>query len=137
MSKQNGVSNKTDIILLRMLAIDEYAVKSLEAIEAKDSERSIFSVILFPFGEVSNNRRQLIDTFNQAAEVMEVQLKRLVRLSPADGNERPTICQISMATAASIDLNELEEQLGVIHDIVTREQHQNKRQTDELVGKCL
>jgi len=136
-SKQNGVSNKTDIILLRMLAIDEYAVKSLEAIEAKDSERSIFSVILFPFGEVSNNRRQLIDTFNQAAEVMEVQLKRLVRLSPADGNERPTICQISMATAASIDLNELEEQLGVIHDIVTREQHQNKRQTDELVGKCL
>jgi len=39
-----------------------------------------------------------------------------------------------MATAASIDLNELEEQLGTIHDIVTREQHQNKRQTDELVG---
>ena len=39
-----------------------------------------------------------------------------------------------MATASSIDLNELEEQLVTIHDIVTREQHQNKRQTDELVG---
>lgn len=39
-----------------------------------------------------------------------------------------------MATATSIDLNELEEQLGIIHDIVTREQHQNRLQTDELVG---
>ena len=38
-----------------------------------------------------------------------------------------------MATANSIELNELEEQLAVIHDIVTREQHQNKLQTDELV----
>lgn len=114
--------------------MDEYAVKSLEAIEAKESERSIFSVILFPFGAPSTSRRQLMDTFNQAAEVMEVQLKRLVRLSPPEGNERPTICQIGMATATSIDLNELEEQLGTIHDIVTREQHQNRLQTDELVG---
>lgn len=117
-----------------MLAIDEYAVKSLEAIDAKNSERSIFSVVLFPFGAPSSNRRQLIDTFNQAAEVMEMQLKRLVRLSPPQGNQRLTICQINMATASSIDLNELEEQLVTIHDIVTREQHQNKRQTDELVG---
>jgi len=62
-----------------MLAIDEYAVKSLEAIEAKESERSVFSVILFPFGAPSNSKSQLIDTFNQAAEVMEMQLKRLVR----------------------------------------------------------
>lgn len=77
--------------MLRMLAIDEYAVKSLEAIDAKDSERSIFSVILFPFGAPSSSRRQLIDTFNQAAEVMETQLKRLVRLSPDEGNQRLTI----------------------------------------------
>ena len=118
-----------------MLAIDEYAVKSLETIEAKESERSVFSVILFPFGAPSNSRSQLIDTFNQAAEVMEMQLKRLVRLSPLKVNERPTNFQITMATAASMDLNELEEQLGTIHDIVTREQHQNKLQTDELVGK--
>jgi hypothetical protein len=116
------------------LAIDDYAVKSLEAIKAKDSEQSIFSVILFPFGAPSNSRGQLLDTFNQAAGVMEMQLKRLVRLLPREGTARPTICQIDMATATSIDLNELEEQLGVIHDIVTREQHQNKRQTDQLVG---
>lgn len=74
-----------------MLAMDEYAVKSLEAIEAKESERSIFAVVLFPFGAPSNNRRQLIDTFHQAAEVMEGQLKRLVRLLPPTGNERPII----------------------------------------------
>ena len=117
-----------------MVAIDEYAVKSLETIEAKESERSVFSIIMFPFGGPSNSRIQLLDTFNQAAEVMETQLKRLVRFPPLKANERPTICQMNMATAASIDLNELEEQLGTIHDIVTREQHQNKLQTDELVG---
>ena len=124
----------TYVTLFRMLAIDEYAMKSLEAIEAKESEQSMFSVILFPFGTPSNSRIQLIDTFNQAAEVMEMQLKRLVRPSPSKEKERPTICQINMATATSIDLNELEEQLGTIHDIVTREKHQHKLQTDELVS---
>jgi len=124
----------TYVTLFRILAIDEYAVKSLEAIEAKESEQSKFSVTLFPFGAPSNSRRQLIITFNQAVGVMETQLKRLVRPSPSKENERPTICQINMATATSIDLNELEEQLGIIHDIVTREKDHVELQEDKAVS---
>jgi len=120
--------------LLRMLAIDEYAVKSLEAIEAKESEQSKSSVTILPFEAPSNSRRQLIDTFNQVAGVMEMQLKRLVRPSPSKESERPTICQINMATATSIDLNELEEQLGTIHDVVTREKDHVELRIEQAVS---
>ena len=81
------MSNKSIIAL----NIDEYAVNSLEAIETKHSDRSIFSVILLPFGTPSNSIRELIGAFNQADGVMEKQLKRLVKLSPREENERPTI----------------------------------------------
>ena len=117
-----------------MLAIDEYAVKSLEAIEAKESEQSKSSVTILPFEAPSNSRRQLIDTFNQVAGVMEMQLKRLVRPSPSKESERPTICQINMATATSIDLNELEEQLGTIHDVVTREKDHVELRIEQAVS---
>lgn len=58
--------------------MDDYAIRSLEAIERNEKEKSVVKSILFPFSS-SATRKQLIATFNQAAGVLESNLRRLVR----------------------------------------------------------
>jgi hypothetical protein len=66
-------------LVYRILAMDDYAIKTLEAIDKQQKAQSVVSSALFPF---SNNalttRRKLIETFNQAAGILESNLRRLV-----------------------------------------------------------
>ena len=59
--------------------MDDYAIKSLEAIEHYEKSKSVVSTIIYPFSSSPASRKKLIDTFNQAAGLMEANLRRLVR----------------------------------------------------------
>jgi hypothetical protein len=111
--------------------MDDYAIKSLEAIERNEKEKSIVTSLLFPFSSASN-RKQLIATFNQAAGVLESNLRRLVRLSSISlhlSNRQ----QIETSVATTDILNRLESQLLIIHEIVSREEGNTKLKREEIV----
>ena len=58
--------------------MDDYAIKSLEAIEHHEKTRSVMSAVIYPFSASPASRKKLIETFNQAAGLMEGNLRRLV-----------------------------------------------------------
>jgi hypothetical protein len=60
--------------------MDDYAIKSLEAIEHHEKTRSVMSAVIYPFSASPASRKKLIETFNQAAGLMEANLRRLVRV---------------------------------------------------------
>ena len=63
----------------RILAMDDYVIKTLEAIEHFEKTRTVISTVIYPFSASPSSRKTLIETFNQAAGVTESNLRRLVR----------------------------------------------------------
>ncbi|PVG01093.1 hypothetical protein CPB86DRAFT_781993 [Serendipita vermifera] len=109
-----GVGGAVDSIL----AMDDYAIKTLESLDRQEKEKTALSSILFPFSSSASTRKQLIQTFNQAAGILESNLRRLIETS----------------VATTTILNQLESQLLVIHEIVSREEGKVKAGRDEVLG---
>jgi len=122
------VGGAVDIIL----AMDEYALRSLEAINprqvsAGQSEESLSfaGALLAPFigrsswPAIRAQRALLIRTFNMAAQEMQTQLGRL----------------IIEAEASLILLDRLEVMLNTVHEIVTRDDMDMQTKRDEVFAK--
>lgn len=69
-----------------IVAMDDYAIKTLEAIEKHEKERSVVSAVIYPFSASPASRKKLIETFNQAAGVLESNLRRLVSIMTHHAN---------------------------------------------------
>ncbi|CAG7852055.1 SubName: Full=Uncharacterized protein {ECO:0000313/EMBL:CCA74701.1} [Serendipita indica DSM 11827] len=110
----SGVGGAVDSIL----AMDDFAIKTLERIDQHEKSRTILNSVLFPFSSGVSTRKQLMDTFNQAAGLMESNLRRLIEIS----------------VATSTILNQLESQLVVIHEIVSREEGNTKMRREEVLA---
>jgi hypothetical protein len=65
-----------------ILAMDDYAIKTLEALDKQEKEKTVVSSLLFPFSSSASTKKQLIQTFNQAAGILESNLRRLVSHFP-------------------------------------------------------
>ncbi|KAG8810348.1 hypothetical protein FRC19_004603 [Serendipita sp. 401] len=109
-----GVGGAVDSIL----AMDDYAIKSLEAIVQQEKSKNVLNAVLFPFSSTAATRKQLMDTFNQAAGLMESNLRRL----------------IAAAMATTTVLNNLESQLLIIHEVVSREEGNTKLRREEVLA---
>ncbi|KIM28644.1 hypothetical protein M408DRAFT_137678 [Serendipita vermifera MAFF 305830] len=111
---ESGVGGAVDSIV----AMNDYAINSLEAIEKYEKNKSAISTIIHSTNTSPMSREKIAETFNQAAGVTESNLRRL----------------IEMALATMTILNQIESQLSVIHEIVSREEGDTKAKRDEVVS---
>ncbi|KAG8829280.1 hypothetical protein FRC17_006830 [Serendipita sp. 399] len=110
----SGVGGAVDSIL----AMDDYAIKSLEAIVQHEKSNNVLNSVLFPFSSSVATRKKLMETFNQAAGLMESNLRRLIEAALATTNV----------------LNNLESRLLIIHEIVSREEGNTKLRREEVLA---
>ncbi|KIM20437.1 hypothetical protein M408DRAFT_135758 [Serendipita vermifera MAFF 305830] len=111
---ESGVGGAVDSIV----AMNDYAINSLEAIEKYEKNKSAISTIIHSTNISPMSREKIAETFNQAAGVTESNLRRL----------------IEMALATMTILNQIESQLSVIHEVVSREEGDTEAKRDEVLA---
>ncbi|KIM20438.1 hypothetical protein M408DRAFT_333980 [Serendipita vermifera MAFF 305830] len=98
----SGVGDAVDSIV----AMDNYAIRTLEAIERNQQPFYQLVAAISPFGTQDLSRTALVKTFDQVAKVLETNLIRLIGVS----------------TGAMVALDRLDSQLNLIHQITVRDQ---------------
>ena len=102
-----------------ILAVNDYALRTIEASSANQSQNSIMRIV-WPFrASPSSNSQELLTTFSQSLAILSSSLSRLV---------------IS-AQSSLHSLDKLESQLSTIHDILAREDATITEQQSELLAE--
>lgn len=108
-----------------LLAMDEYAIRLLEAVEDRrltGTAASFTGLLLYPFRTPYDTARveaEVLETFIQASAVMDGSIRRLV----AD------------ATAVLADLDDLENQLTVVDEVISRERRVISTEQSEVLAE--
>ncbi|KAH8117922.1 hypothetical protein DFH11DRAFT_1571461 [Phellopilus nigrolimitatus] len=98
-----------------IVAISDYTLRTIEDAEARKSSLMVY---IWPFGSRNTDTELLASAFTQSLSVLSTSLERLIFSAEASLNS----------------LNMLEEQLGTIHGIVTREDASITAQQSELLA---
>jgi hypothetical protein len=102
-----------------IIAVNDYALKRIEEAASANSSPSLWRSILVPFSTHSTSAVALTTSFTQAMSVLESELHVLI-----------------LAAETSLhDLDTLEEQLKLLHDIVSREDVSLSASKQELLSK--